>query len=104
MPQKIGLFLFRNDLRLHDNAALIAAAKEVDQLICLYCHETTQPPSRLIAPSHLSPHRKAFLAQALTDLQASLKALGQHLMISPEPAAMAIPQLITLQNIDAIRL
>lgn len=102
MPQKIGLFLFRNDLRLHDNAALIAAAKEVDQLICLYCHETTQPPSRLIAPSHLSPHRKAFLAQALTDLQASLKALGQHLMISPEPAAMAIPQLITLQNIDAV--
>lgn len=61
MPHKIGLFLFNNDLRLHDNLAFATAASEVDQLISLYCLAPKQPPSSLRAPSQLSSHRQLFL-------------------------------------------
>ena len=37
MSRQVGLFLFKNDLRIHDNLALATAAAEVDQLICIYC-------------------------------------------------------------------
>ncbi len=102
MPHTTGLFLFNTDLRLHDNEALIAAAAQVDQLICIYCAQTTQASSTLLAPSPLSPHRQLFLAQALSNLQASLKNLGQHLLISTQTPLEIISQLITVHNIDHI--
>jgi len=102
MPHKTGLFLFNNDLRLHDNEALTLAAAQVDQLICVYCAQTTQSSATLQAPSSLSPHRQVFLAQALSDLQTSLKKLGQHLVVTTKSALEVIPQLITVHNIDHI--
>ena len=73
MPHQVGLFLFKNDLRLHDNPALALAAAEVDQLVCIYCLEPKQPPSSLLAPSNLSPHRQRFLQQSLLGLHHSLE-------------------------------
>ena len=55
MPHQVGLFLFKNDLRLHDNPALAKAAAEVDELICVYCLEAKHPVSSLRAPSNCRP-------------------------------------------------
>lgn len=49
MPHQVGIFVFKNDLRLHDNPALAKAAAEVDELICIYCLEAKQPVSSLRA-------------------------------------------------------
>ncbi len=102
MPHQVGLFLFKNDLRLHDNPALALAAAEVDQLICIYCLEPKQPPSSLRAPSNLSPHRQQFLQQSLSDLHHSLEQLGQQLIVTSELVLDIIPQLITQHNIGRI--
>jgi len=102
MSRQVGLFLFKNDLRIHDNLALATAAAEVDQLICIYCLEPKQPPSSLRAPSNLSPHRQLFLQQSLTDLHRSLKHLGQQLMVTNDSPLDIIPQLITQHNIGHI--
>ena len=102
MSRQVGLFLFKNDLRIHDNLALATAAAEVDQLICIYCLEPKQPPSSLRAPSNLSPHRQLFLQQSLTDLHRSLKNLGQQLMVTNDSPLDIIPQLITQHNIGHI--
>jgi len=99
MTHQVGLFLFKNDLRIDDNPALARAAAEVGQLICLYCLEAKKPPSGLLAPSDLSVHRENFLHQSLTDLDCSLKSLGQRLVVSTESALDIIPQLIIQHNI-----
>ena len=73
MSHQVGLFLFKNDLRIDDNFSLARAAAETDELICLYCLEPKQPPSSLRAPRDLSGHRELFLHQSLTELDNSLK-------------------------------
>ena len=102
MSHQVGLFLFKNDLRLDDNLGLARAAAETDQLICLYCLEAKQPPSSLRAPADLSVHREVFLRQSLTELNSSLKTLGQQLVVSAEPALDIIPQLITQYSVARI--
>ena len=102
MPHQVGLFVFKNDLRLHDNPALALAAAEVDQLICIYCIEPKQAPSNVHAPSNLSPHRQRFLQQSLLDLHHSLEQLGQQLIVTSELALDIIPQLITQHNVGQI--
>lgn len=102
MSHQVGLFLFKNDLRLDDNLSLALAAAETDELICLYCLEPKQPPSSLRSPRDLSGHRELFLQQSLTALDNSLKTLGQRLVVSAEPALDIIPQLITQYNIAQI--
>ena len=102
MPHQVGIFLFKNDLRLHDNPALAKAAAEVDELICIYCLEAKQPVSSLRAPSNLSSHRLHFLQQSLTDLHTSLLTLGQQLLVSAESPLDVIPQLITQHNVAKI--
>jgi deoxyribodipyrimidine photo-lyase len=102
MSHRIGLFLFRNDLRIHDNLALATATAEVDQLICIYCIDPAPPGSSLRGPSPLSPHRKHFLQQSLSDLHNSLKQLGQQLIVTNDSPLNAIPQLITLHNVDQV--
>ena len=99
MSHRIGLFLFRNDLRIHDNLALATATAEVDQLICIYCIDPAPPGSSLRGPSPLSPHRKHFLQQSLSDLHNSLKQFGQQLIVTNDSPLNAIPQLITLHNV-----
>jgi len=102
MPHQVGLFLFKNDLRVDDNPALARAAAEVDQLICLYCLESRQSPSSLHAPGYLSPQRQTFLFQSLADLHHSLRNLGQRLNFSSESPLDIIPQLITQHDISQI--
>jgi len=102
MSQKVGLFLFKNDLRIDDNPSLARAAAEVDQLICLYCLEEKHPPTSLRAPRELSVHRAVFLHQSLTELETSLKSFGQRLVVSAESALDIIPQLITQYSISQV--
>ena len=102
MPHHVGLFLFTNDLRVHDNPALAKAATEVDQLICIYCHDSNQSASSFTTPSKLRPHRQRFVEQSLISLSVNLRKLGQHLVISGEPLLDIISQLITQHNIEKI--
>ena len=34
--RNVGLYWFGNDLRVHDNANLLKAASEVDDLLCIF--------------------------------------------------------------------
>lgn len=78
--KKIGIFWFSNDLRLHDNPALMRACSQVDELICLYAIDP-----RWFAPGHshsrMGPHRSVFLQESLKDLGSGLAALGQNLIV-----------------------
>jgi deoxyribodipyrimidine photo-lyase len=74
-----SILWFRQDLRLHDNEALLEAIRNADQLIPVY----------IIDPHHasFSTHHVRFLIESLTDLRNQLRALGSDLLVrigSPE--------------------
>ena len=70
----IGVFCFRNDLRLHDNSALQFALSECDQLHLVYSFEerlwTAQNPKRIAA------HRANFILDSLTSLKKEIQDRG----------------------------
>ena len=99
---QIGLFWFTNDLRINNNAALNRAAKEMDQLICF----ASVPPAgnglAINQPGQLSAHRMQFLLESLQDLNHSLTAYGQHLIVTSGSSIDTLAQLITKHNISHI--
>ena len=70
---RCAIVLFTRDLRVHDNPALAAVARESDQVIPLFVLD-----DRLLA---VSERRTRLLASALHDLDHSLKRLGAHLIV-----------------------
>jgi deoxyribodipyrimidine photo-lyase len=89
------LFWFRCDLRLHDQRALQQALEHAQAhgqaLLLVYVHEPAQDAPTAWGFRRMGPHRRRFVADTLQDLQTSLKALSQHLLLLPGPAAQVLP-------------
>ncbi len=83
---KSHIWWIRRDIRLQDNSALNAAQSNTDFLIPLFIIEP-----ELMA--NAAPTRKAFLINALTDLDHQLKNLGSRLIIRIGPALSALREL-----------
>ena len=75
----VMIYWFRNDLRLHDNPALLQAIADSDAMLCVYCHA---PRDAAVAWgfARQGHHRRVFLSQALLDLRQRLEAQGQSLL------------------------
>lgn len=86
---------FREDLRLHDNPALAAAAKDSHQIILLYILDETCPRS-------LGGAQRWWLHHSLSSLQ---KALGMHdsqLVLKRGAAHEILLSLVASEKIDAV--
>ncbi|WP_460503369.1 deoxyribodipyrimidine photo-lyase, partial [Hymenobacter agri] len=71
------LYWLRNDLRLHDNEALTAAAAAATTLLPVYCFDPVQlGPDAYLGLARTGPHRLPFLLETLADLQRRYAALG----------------------------
>ncbi|MFN2303164.1 MAG: cryptochrome/photolyase family protein [Anaerolineales bacterium] len=82
------IWWIRRDIRLEDNLALEAALKDADALIPLFVIEPDLMDSA-------APKRRAFLLDALADLDRQLKQLGSQLVIRQGPALSALQKLHT---------
>jgi deoxyribodipyrimidine photo-lyase len=88
---------FRDDLRLHDHAALAAAAKKDAPLICLYVLDETSKGFR--------PHGAAsrwWLHHSLTALDADLKKHGLSLVLRSGAAATVVPAVAAETKASAV--
>ena len=78
-----AVVLFTRDLRVHDNPALTAAARDARRVVPLFVLDD----ALLGSEYGRSPNRLGFLAESLGDLDASLRGLGSHLVVRRgEPA------------------
>ena len=79
---KRSIVWFRNDLRIHDNEALVDAITDNDEIIPLYIFD-----SRIfddVTPhgfSKTGSHRLKFIVDSIADLRRSLRSLGSELYI-----------------------
>lgn len=91
-----ALYWFRNDLRLHDNPALMQACAQADALLPVFCLGSASAvhngdPRWGAMP--VSPHRQRVLLDALLDLDGQLRALGSALTVVSGAPADVLPQL-----------
>lgn len=73
------LYWLTKDLRIDDNAALIAAAKS-DSLLCVYCIEPRWFSQYRFHTASMGAHRWQFIRQCLADLRVALATYGQEIL------------------------
>ena len=98
---KTTLYWFRNDLRLHDNPALLRAIADSDAIQFVYCH----PPGdqRLNwGFERQGHHRRAFLHQGLLDLRRALKVRSQTLIECGGDPVVVLPKIAEAIGTDQI--
>jgi deoxyribodipyrimidine photo-lyase len=98
---KTALCWFKNDLRIDDNPALVAAAR-ADRLLCVYVVDARHDDRSSYGPPRLGPHRRGFLSQALTDLRQRLTAIGGQLCVIAGQPDQVLPLLAANTNADTI--
>ena len=81
-----NIWWIRRDIRLHDNQSLHAAIQNTDQLLPVFIIE----PDLM---ENAAPKRRAFLLNALSDLERELQDLGSRLLIRQGPALSALQSL-----------
>lgn len=96
---KTGVFWFTNDLRLHDNPALMQATLLVDELLCVYVIDYAWQSSSHYSQANVSQNSRRFLYESLNDLASSLKEIGQSLIIFQSTTAPILGSLI--KQVDA---
>ncbi|WP_406194040.1 DNA photolyase family protein [Kitasatospora sp. NBC_01560] len=84
----VSIALFTQDLRLHDNPVLRAAADAADEVVPLFVLDPG-----VAAAGFDAPNRAAFLADCLADLDDQLRSLGSRLVLRSGPAAAEVARL-----------
>lgn len=100
--RKVGLYWFGNDFRVHDNANLLKATSEVDDLLCVYCLGPQWLLPNRYGLAMLSANRWRFLKESLLDLDNQLHQLGQHLVVCYEAPVKAISELAIEHKVSLI--
>ncbi len=101
MQYEQGLFWFRRDLRLTDNAALAAALSRCNRVYCAFIFDRTIL-DELSAAGITSDRRVDFIHRSIVALAASLQDRGGALIVRHADAAEAIVQLAGELGVDAV--
>jgi deoxyribodipyrimidine photo-lyase len=80
---------FRRDLRVHDHEALTQACRDAEEIIPVFVLD----PEQLNNPE-ISSGRVQFMLEALTDLDASLRARGSTLFVLRGQATEMLPKFV----------
>ncbi|MGC3874678.1 DASH family cryptochrome [Halomonas sp. GXIMD04776] len=97
-----GLYWFTQDLRLHDNAALQEAARRCDRLLCVYCIDPAWFEAGEFGCVRLGRHRWRFLKETLRDLEQTLAAHGQRLILRFQSPRQALDELIAHDDVNMV--
>jgi deoxyribodipyrimidine photo-lyase len=97
---KKSLFLFRRDLRLTDNTALLAALEQSETVIPMFLFDSRQVDRK--ENNYFSEPAFYFLLQSLKEIDISLQNHKSHLFVCAGDPIKILPSLITEDNVDAI--
>lgn len=93
---------FRNDLRVHDHAALVEAAKTSTALVPVYIIDPRAWQSKAWGIPRMSARRVQFLLESVQDLRTSLERLGSTLVVRVGAPEEILPALIQEVQADAL--
>ena len=94
------LYWLTKDLRIDDNAALIAAAKS-DSLLCVYCIEPRWFSQYRYHTASMGAHRWQFIRRCLSDLRVALASYGQEILFVVGEPDRCLAELVERHAIDS---
>lgn len=90
---------FRNDLRLHDNPVLNAAAHQLSRVggqhICLYCFDPRHFARSQFGSVKTGVYRAKFLLESVQSLKRNLRSIGSDLIIKVGRPEEVVPSFMT---------
>lgn len=102
MKKKRGLVWFKNDLRLHDNQALVTAQEECTELLFCYCIKKKDFSELELGFRRTDVIRFRFMEQSVLNLKKNLETLGGHLIVGTDSALVTLPKLVKEYDITDI--
>jgi len=87
------IYWHRNDLRLHDNPALLAAARQATRLVPVYCLDPARHQPTRWGFATMSGQRERFLRETLADLLQAYAARQTNLFVIEGAPAEILPRL-----------
>lgn len=99
---KTGLYIFSNDLRVENNAALLQAATVCKELVCVFIAEPIWFKPGRYGTKPLGDHRWRFLYESLLDLESALEQRSQQLHVVFDHFSDAVSTLITQYDVDSV--
>ena len=96
---KTSLFIFRRDLRLDDNTALLEACESSDVIIPCFIFDPRQAGG---TNDHFSANAFQFMIESLVDLDARISAAGGRLRILDGIPEEVVASLLESEEIDAV--
>lgn len=96
---KRSLVWFRNDLRIHDNEALIKAS-QADEILPVYIFDVRQFERTSFGFAKTGAFRAQFLIESVQNLNDNLRAIGCDLIILKGKPEELIPELVQKHDID----
>ncbi|MGW5454803.1 cryptochrome/photolyase family protein [Nocardia sp. NPDC003979] len=92
----VSIALFTRDLRLADNPVLDAARRSADTVVPLFVVDDA------IVPDRCPPNRAAFLASALTELDAGLRGIGGRLVVRRGHVATEVARVVAETGAESV--
>lgn len=92
-----SLFIFRQDLRLRDNTALLEAIKNSREVFPIFIHDT-----RVIEEFGIEDRRFGFIREALEEIDKELQKYGGRITVYSWKPEEIIEELIEKYKIDAV--
>lgn len=83
MEKRKGIVWFRQDLRLHDNEALVEAVHHCDNIIPVFVFDDRffKGKTSLLGLPKIDKFRAQFIIESIADLRTSLRAIGSDLVV-----------------------
>ncbi|MDD5114982.1 MAG: deoxyribodipyrimidine photo-lyase [Methylobacter sp.] len=94
----VSLFIFRRDLRIHDNTALNEALRLSEQVLTCFIFD----PAQIEPHPYQSKPALQFMLQSISDLQQQLQAVGGSLALYRQAPEHVIRELVVQHNIQAV--
>ncbi|MFC7070709.1 DASH family cryptochrome [Halobaculum lipolyticum] len=107
MADDTAVVWFRRDLRIHDNAALLAAC-DADELLAVYAFDPREYGERAFGGrdsfrfEKTGPYRARFRREAVADLRERLRDRGSDLVVRHERPEVAVPAVAEAVDADAV--
>ena len=94
------LLLFREDLRVHDNPALVAAAD--DEFVPVYVFDERDYGETRYGTEKTGPYRAEFVRDSVEDLRSSLRELGGDLAVRHGRTEEVVAGLTERYDVDEV--
>jgi deoxyribodipyrimidine photo-lyase len=102
MSDTTTLVWFREDLRVHDNRALVEAIEAGEDVLPVYSFDPREFDRGMFDFPKIGPYRARFLAESVADLRESLRERGGDLLVREGKPEEVVPSLAAEYDVETV--